>query len=84
MGELARDFYISSSERRGGSGRLAGGCVESGASKVWPGFLQEGGRCCWTGHHSSQPHSQLSRHSAGEVQRTDTGEQTVRGNYGRE
>ena len=47
--------------------------MESGASKVWPGFLQEGGRCCWTGHHSSQPHSQLSRHSAGEVQRTDTG-----------
>ena len=47
MGELAKDFYISSSERRGGSGRLAGGCVESGASKVWPGFLQEErGRCC--------------------------------------
>ena len=36
---------------RGGSGRLAGGCVESGASKVWPGFLQEGAGAaeldCW-------------------------------------
>ena len=52
MGELARDFYISSSERErreweAGTASLAGGCVESGASKVWPGFLQEErGRCC--------------------------------------
>lgn len=28
-------------------------------------------------------HSRLSRHSPGEAQGTDTGEQTVRGNYGR-
>ena len=70
MGELARDFYISSSERER-SGRLAGGCVESGASKVWPGFLQERGQVLATT--PNQPHSQLSRHSPGEVRRTDTG-----------
>ena len=46
-GSWPETFIFLAVSGRGGSGRLAGGCVESGASKVWPGFLQEErGRCC--------------------------------------
>ena len=86
MGELARDFYISRERERReweAGRRLCGEWCQQSVAR----FPAGGGQVLlsWTaGHHSSQPHSQLSRHSAGEVQRTDTGEQTVRGNYGRE
>ena len=87
MGELARDFYISSSERERreweAGRRLCGEWCQQSVAR-FPAGGEGQVLLSWTGHHSLyQPHSRISRHSAGEVERTDMGEQTVRDNYGR-
>ena len=77
MGELARDFYISSSERErreweAGRRQCGEWCQQSVAR--FPAAGEGQVLLSWTGHHSLyQPHSRLWRHSPGEVQRTDTG-----------
>ena len=76
MGELARDFYISSKREESreweAGRRLCGEWCQQSVARFPAGEGQV--LLSWTGHYSNQPHSsRLSRHSPGEVQRTDTG-----------
>ena len=76
MGELARDFYISSKREESreweAGRRLCGEWCQQSVARFPAGEGQV--LLSWTGHCSNQPQSsRLSRHSPGEVQRTDTG-----------